>query len=334
MLETEASARGAQRDGARRSAGRRLRVRSRRACSRSATTATASRARSARRSTTRSSRPADVGMIVAHGNGTRQSDASEAAAIRRVFGAADAAGHGVQVGVRPPDRRRRHHRTVLALAALARGVVPGIATLARLDPACAGLPVSAAPQAPRSKVALILCRGFARHQRRAGRPRRLAAAPPPMADAACAGRPLRHRHGRDRAHRTPARRNAGRRTRASSFRRRNSPTAATAPAAPRASPRASPRRRPASSCSRARRRWAQIEPADFSVARDDYGAPQIVCRPRAQALLDRHRIASIALSLTHDRTQRVGGRAGRAGAASTCRSRAGSCTASCRCAAR
>ena len=51
--------------------------------------------------------------------------------------------------------------TALALAALARGTVPGVANLERLDPACAGLPVSAAAQAPRSKVALILCRGFA-----------------------------------------------------------------------------------------------------------------------------------------------------------------------------
>ena len=45
----------------------------------------------------------------------------------------------------------------------------------------------------------------------------------------------------------------------------------------------------------------QIEPAEFSVARDNYGAPQIVCGPRARYLLDRHRIESIALSLSHDR---------------------------------
>ena len=45
----------------------------------------------------------------------------------------------------------------------------------------------------------------------------------------------------------------------------------------------------------------QIEPADFSVVRDNYGAPQIVCGPNARYLLDRYRIASIALSLTHDR---------------------------------
>lgn len=45
----------------------------------------------------------------------------------------------------------------------------------------------------------------------------------------------------------------------------------------------------------------QIEPAEFSVERDAYGAPQIVCGPKAQALLDRHRIRTIAVSLTHDR---------------------------------
>jgi len=45
----------------------------------------------------------------------------------------------------------------------------------------------------------------------------------------------------------------------------------------------------------------QIDPADFSVARDNYGAPRLVCGPRAEELLARHRIASIAVSLTHDR---------------------------------
>jgi len=45
----------------------------------------------------------------------------------------------------------------------------------------------------------------------------------------------------------------------------------------------------------------QIEPEDFSVARDNYGAPRAVLSPRAATLLGRHRIASISLSLTHDR---------------------------------
>jgi KDO2-lipid IV(A) lauroyltransferase len=44
-----------------------------------------------------------------------------------------------------------------------------------------------------------------------------------------------------------------------------------------------------------------IEPADFSIARDNYGAPRVICGPRATDLLARHRIASIAVSLTHDR---------------------------------
>jgi 3-oxoacyl-[acyl-carrier-protein] synthase I len=102
----------------------------------------------------------DVGMIVAHGNGTRASDVSEAAAIRRVFG--DHAppvtafkwsfGHLIAAaGIL---------ETVLALAALKRREVPGIANLAAVAADCAGLPVSARPQTPRSDIALILCRGF------------------------------------------------------------------------------------------------------------------------------------------------------------------------------
>jgi 3-oxoacyl-(acyl-carrier-protein) synthase len=104
---------------------------------------------------------AAVGMIVAHGNGTRQSDAAEAAAIRRVFGSTPPPvtafkwvfGHLLAAsGVVD---------TVLTLTALREGVVPGIATLRELDPELAGLPVSAAPQMPRSNVAMIISRGFA-----------------------------------------------------------------------------------------------------------------------------------------------------------------------------
>ena len=46
----------------------------------------------------------------------------------------------------------------------------------------------------------------------------------------------------------------------------------------------------------------QVALEDFSVTSDNYGAPQVVCAPRAQAALGRHRIARISLSLTHDRT--------------------------------
>jgi KDO2-lipid IV(A) lauroyltransferase len=45
----------------------------------------------------------------------------------------------------------------------------------------------------------------------------------------------------------------------------------------------------------------QIEAHDFSVARDNYGAPLLLCAPAAAALLGRYRIRHIALSLSHDR---------------------------------
>jgi 3-oxoacyl-[acyl-carrier-protein] synthase-1 len=105
----------------------------------------------------------DIGMIVAHGNGTPQSDASEAAAIRKIFGIGEKAppvtafkwaiGHLIAAaGI---------VETVLALAALRSRVVPGVATLISPGPECAGVRVSATAQVPRGDTALILCRGFA-----------------------------------------------------------------------------------------------------------------------------------------------------------------------------
>jgi phosphopantetheine--protein transferase-like protein len=46
----------------------------------------------------------------------------------------------------------------------------------------------------------------------------------------------------------------------------------------------------------------EVEPSDFSVARDAYGAPLAIASPRAANVLARNRIRGIALSLTHDRT--------------------------------
>jgi KDO2-lipid IV(A) lauroyltransferase len=45
----------------------------------------------------------------------------------------------------------------------------------------------------------------------------------------------------------------------------------------------------------------KIAAADFSVTRDNYGAPQVELSADARALLDRYRLESIGLSLTHDR---------------------------------
>jgi len=45
-----------------------------------------------------------------------------------------------------------------------------------------------------------------------------------------------------------------------------------------------------------------IQPTDFSVRRDGYGAPQMGVSANAQAVLDRHRIATLRVSLTHTHT--------------------------------
>jgi 3-oxoacyl-(acyl-carrier-protein) synthase len=105
--------------------------------------------------------PADIGMIVAHGNGTRQSDTSEATALRRVFGDAMPPVTAFKWSIGHLIAAAGIVEAVMALEALRERVVPGVATLSELDPECAGILVSAAPQAPRNDVALILCRGFA-----------------------------------------------------------------------------------------------------------------------------------------------------------------------------
>ena len=104
--------------------------------------------------------PGEVGMIVAHGNGTTSSDLSEALALQRIFGAAMppvtafkwAYGHLIAAsGITD---------VVFALMALRHKIVPGIATLKTPDPALVPLTVSSAHQTPRSDIALVLCRGF------------------------------------------------------------------------------------------------------------------------------------------------------------------------------
>jgi len=99
-------------------------------------------------------------VIVAHGNGTPQSDASEAAAILRVFGTTAPPVTAFKWAFGDSLAASGILDAVMALVALRRGVVPGVATLRELDPDLRNLPVSAGPQAPRSDVALVLNRGF------------------------------------------------------------------------------------------------------------------------------------------------------------------------------
>jgi 3-oxoacyl-[acyl-carrier-protein] synthase-1 len=103
---------------------------------------------------------ADVGMIVAHGNGTPLSDRSEAAALARVFGASMPPVTAFKWTTGHPLAASGILDVTLGLEAARRRVAPGVATLARLDPACAGLAVSSSAAAPRTDVVLIVCRGF------------------------------------------------------------------------------------------------------------------------------------------------------------------------------
>lgn len=102
----------------------------------------------------------DIGMIVAHGNGTPASDASEARAILEVFGARCPPVTAFKWAIGHLIAAAGAIETVLALEAIARGVVPGIAPLERVDPAFAALPVARDARALAAPVALVLSRGF------------------------------------------------------------------------------------------------------------------------------------------------------------------------------
>jgi 3-oxoacyl-[acyl-carrier-protein] synthase I len=104
---------------------------------------------------------ADVGMIVAHGNGVWASDMSEAIAISTVFGANPPPVTAFKWAIGHLIAAAGILETTVALASLKRGVVPGIATLSHRDADFDEVPVSKTAQEPRSNVALIICRGFA-----------------------------------------------------------------------------------------------------------------------------------------------------------------------------
>ncbi len=102
----------------------------------------------------------DVGMIVAHANGTRNSDVSESRALLQVFGGDMPPVTGFKWAFGHLLAASGTIETVLALEALKRGVVPGIAALSALDDACAGLNVSRETRSPSSNIALVISRGF------------------------------------------------------------------------------------------------------------------------------------------------------------------------------
>ena len=104
--------------------------------------------------------PDAVGMIVAHANGTLQSDASEVRALRTVFGDRMPPVTGFKWALGHTIAASGIIDLTLTLRALAEQIVPGIPTLRALDPLLAPFPVSARAQKPVAPAALLICRGF------------------------------------------------------------------------------------------------------------------------------------------------------------------------------
>ncbi|MDH5287743.1 MAG: 3-oxoacyl-ACP synthase [Betaproteobacteria bacterium] len=105
-------------------------------------------------------RAGDVGLIVAHGNGTPLSDRSEGAALRRVFGASMPPVTAFKWATGHPLAASGILDVTLGLEAARRRLAPGIATLESPDPACAGVSVARETRAVASDVVLVVCRGF------------------------------------------------------------------------------------------------------------------------------------------------------------------------------
>ena len=104
--------------------------------------------------------PADVGLVVAHGNGTPNSDRSEARALAEVFGAGLPPVTGFKWAFGHLLAAAGLIDAVLAVTALRAGTVPGIAGLGEQDADAPRLPLSASALEPRGDVALVLSRGF------------------------------------------------------------------------------------------------------------------------------------------------------------------------------
>jgi 3-oxoacyl-(acyl-carrier-protein) synthase len=106
-------------------------------------------------------RPDDIGMISAHANGSRVSDAGEAQAFTEIFGASSIPVTGFKWSLAHTIAASGAIESILALLCLANGRVPGIANLEELSPECRGVSVSASEQKPRSSVGLVVSRAFA-----------------------------------------------------------------------------------------------------------------------------------------------------------------------------
>jgi 3-oxoacyl-[acyl-carrier-protein] synthase-1 len=105
--------------------------------------------------------PDEIGMVSAHANGTRVSDAGEALAFVDVFGASAIPVTGFKWSLGHTIAGSGAIESILTLRCLAEGLVPGIPTLEELSPECGGARVSASEQRPRSSIGIVVSRAFA-----------------------------------------------------------------------------------------------------------------------------------------------------------------------------
>src|SRR5262249_2479008 len=103
----------------------------------------------------------DVGLIVAHGNGSQKWDASEALASGRGFGGSPPPVTGFKWAFGNLIDPGGVLDSALALVSLRRGEVPGVATLRELDSTFSRLPVLDRATELRGETVLVHCRGFA-----------------------------------------------------------------------------------------------------------------------------------------------------------------------------
>ena len=106
-------------------------------------------------------RPGEVGVISAHANGTRVSDAGEARAFREVFGNSTVPVTSFKWSTGHTIAASGVIESILTLLSLREGRVPGIATLEELAIDCSDINARAEEQAPTSALGVVVTRGFA-----------------------------------------------------------------------------------------------------------------------------------------------------------------------------
>jgi 3-oxoacyl-[acyl-carrier-protein] synthase II len=103
----------------------------------------------------------DVGYVAAHGDGTREGDAGEAAGLRQAFGGDGLLASSVKPATGNLVGAAGALNAAVAALALARGTVPPTLNLERVDPACEGIDwIAKEAREAKLETALALARGL------------------------------------------------------------------------------------------------------------------------------------------------------------------------------